>query len=259
MKTLYFDCRSGISGDMVLEALIALQEKPDEARTAIAAIRKEIEVAALILRHQPHHHGHDHSHENHDHTHPHTHDHAHTAQDSTHFHRSYHDVKHIIADACADPAVQEIARSIYAVIAAAESSVHESSLEELHFHEVGRNQAIGNILGAAWCVNNLQADSILCSEIYDGHGTVQCAHGVIPVPVPAVMAMRKNCSLSFREADVEGEMVTPSGLSILIGIGAQTGAPSGRLLKAVTANGTRAFSGHEGLTVSIYESHENAI
>ena len=272
MKTIYLNCENGISGDMVLNALADLTEDP-------AAVRANIErVAALVEEkgsgaheheelgihsHEHHHehdhhgHAHEHHHEHHHHDHghghhhEHDHDHAHGHGDPSH--RSYREVMEIISFVPVSSRIKTVAEQIYAVIAKAESTVHGDPLETLHFHEVGRNQAIANAMGVAVCMDALRPDEVIVSEICDGCGTVQCAHGVLNVPVPAVKAMLDNCDLAYRQTEHEGEMVTPSGLAMVLGIGAKTGPkPEGALIRSSEAKGARSFTDH-GLIAELYE------
>ena len=234
MKTLYIDCTNGVSGDMVLKALSDLAG---------------IEGESAPLEHV-HHHGHHH----HDHEHNHEHSHG----------RSYEDVKAIIDGQEQYTAkAREIAQSIYAVIAKAEAGVHGMTLETVHFHEVGRDQAIQNALGIGAAVDVISPDRILVSKINDGKGFVDCAHGRIPVPVPAVQAMMDECGKTYPAlkfdtcADVDTEMVTPSGLAAVIGIGAVPAERGmmfmeGSITGETEAMGTRD-TGRGGLRVYVIE------
>ena len=231
MKRIYLNCENGISGDMVLNALIDLNEDPQ-------AVRSEIHrISHLIGAPHEHHHEHNHDHDEHVHE---------------HFHRSYSDVKNIIESLDVSSDVKAVAQQIYAVIAKAESTVHGDSLDELHFHEVGRDQAIANVVGVAVCLNELKTDEVIVSDICDGHGTVKCAHGVLNVPVPAVKAMLDECDLTYRQTEHEGEMVTPSGLAMVIGCGAVTGdKPEGIPVRTAEAFGGRR-TGEHGLIAELY-------
>ena len=234
MKRIYLNCENGISGDMVLNALIDLNEDPQ-------AVRSEIHrISHLIGAPHEHHHEHNHDHDEHVHE---------------HFHRSYSDVKNIIDSLDVSSDVKAVAQQIYAVVAKAESTVHGDSLDELHFHEVGRDQAIANVVGVAVCLNELktdEVDEVIVSDICDGHGTVKCAHGVLNVPVPAVKAMLDDCDLTYRQTEHEGEMVTPSGLAMVIGCGAVTGdKPEGIPVRTAEAFGGRR-TGEHGLIAELY-------
>ena len=231
MKRIYLNCENGISGDMVLNALIDLNEDPQ-------AVRSEIHrISHLIGAPHEHHHEHNYDHDEHVHE---------------HFHRSYSDVKNIIDSLDVSSDVKAVAQQIYAVVAKAESTVHGDSLDELHFHEVGRDQAIANVVGVAVCLNELKTDEVIVSDICDGHGTVKCAHGVLNVPVPAVKAMLDDCDLTYRQTEHEGEMVTPSGLAMVIGCGAVTGdKPEGIPVRTAEAFGGRR-TGEHGLIAELY-------
>ncbi len=219
---LYFDCTSGISGDMILKTLLDLGGRKDGA-----------DVLKLP---------HEHSHDGDEHHHSH------------HSHRSHKEIKELIEKSALSQPVKDTALSIYRVIAEAEAKVHESDVENVHFHEVGRNQAVKNIVGVAAALQSLGIDEIFCSEIHDGKGFIQCSHGTIPVPVPAVMAMRENCDYVFVTDDIETEMVTPSGLGILMGIGAKytEKMPQGKIVDTAVAKGGRD-TGKEGLKASLIE------
>lgn len=212
---LYFDCTSGISSDMILNALTRMGGDGVWA--------KQLEIPENSHNEDGHH------------------------------HRSYKEVKEIIENSMMPDKVRETVYAIYDVIAKAEAKVHGTDVENVHFHEVGRDQAIRNIVGVAGAVNSLFIDEIYCSEIHDGKGTIQCSHGEIPVPVPAVQAMMEDCDYKFvTDEDVNTEMVTPSGLAILMGIGAQyvPEMPEGILLQKVTAKGGRD-TGKDGLKVCL--------
>lgn len=245
MKTIYFNCENGVSGDMVLNALADLCDDP-------AAVRANIErVTALIEEKGSGAHAHEelgiHSHGHHGHEHGHEHGHG-----GDQFHRSYREVMEIISAVPVSSRVKTIAEQIYAVIAKAESAVHGDPLDKLHFHEVGRNQAIANAMGVAICMDVLRPERVFASDVCDGHGTVQCAHGVLEVPVPAVKAMLDDCPLVYKQTEHEGEMVTPSGLAMLLGIGTVHGSkPEGTPTKQVEAKGARTV-GH-GLIAELYE------
>lgn len=215
MKILYFDCTNGISGDMLLRAMAEL-----------SGIKNRIDEAVKNER------LHDHGGCGHDdepgcgHGHAHGHDHGHA-----HGHgrgRSWLKVRQLIEHSGFSEAARETALCIYGNIAGAEAEVHGETLETIHFHEVGRDEAIKNTLGTGMALEAVGPDMVLTSPIYDGKGTIVCSHGEIPVPVPAVMALRAKCAYDFRRADVNTEMVTPSGLAGLMGIGA---VPSDKTLQ----------------------------
>lgn len=237
MRTLYIDCSNGVSGDMLLAALQELAgDEPagDEPGGAVLA---------------------DHNTAGH------------------HTHRSLQNVRKIIDMSEESDAAKGIALKIYEVIAAAEAKVHGETIDTVHFHEVGRDRAIANALGIGRAIEALglaaganqaeDAGRIIVSDICDGKGFVDCAHGRIPVPVPAVQAMMEECGRKYPAfrfktcPEVETEMVTPSGLAGIIGMGA---APAGEgmvfmegtIIAAAEAEGTRK-TGRGGLRAFLIE------
>ncbi len=242
---LYFDCTSGISSDMVLNALIQLGGDTGAA----AGLEIPHDYHSQAGHSSPHYHaGHDarHHHGGCDHE---------QEASGQHSHRSHKDIQEIIDNSRMPQAVKDTMKSIYQVIAQAEAKVHESDIENVHFHEVGRDEAIRNMAGIAAAIESLGIQDIYCSEIHDGKGFIACSHGTIPVPVPAVMAMRENCDYVFITEGIETEMVTPSGLGILMGLGAKhtETMPSGEIIKTAVAKGGRD-TGKEGLKASLIES-----
>jgi uncharacterized protein (DUF111 family) len=152
--------------------------------------------------------------------HPHTHGHLHHHRG----HRSYRSIREMIEKSGLCGNAGKIAHDIFAVIAGAEAVVHGVPPEEVVFHELGRTDSIIDIAGTAICVDRLQAGGgleILCSPLHDGKGFIDCDHGRIPVPVPAVRELLKGSGLKLVQEDVNTELVTPSGLGILKGLGAR--------------------------------------
>ena len=199
---------------------------------------------------------HSHDHHIHDHDHHDGHLRAHG--------RSWLKVRKLIDHSSFSNDAKQIALNIYQNIAAAEASVHGETLETIHFHEVGRDEAIKNALGIGMALEAIQPDEIMTSSIYDGKGTVVCSHGEIPVPVPAVMALRTKCTYTFETADVDMEMVTPSGLASLMGIKAKPAVktlqqfledPRVTLIAETEAKGSRN-TGRDGLRVYLLDRRD---
>ena len=161
-----------------------------------------------------HGHGHHHDHEHHhDHDHGHHHDHHHHGHD--HVHRSLGDVVDIINAAEMSDGARELAIKVFTIVAKAESAVHGRSLEEVHFHEVGAIDSIVDIIAAAVCYDDIVSSNdvtgTVITKLVDGTGTVRCQHGVLPVPVPAVLKIAEQTGVPLGIENRKGEYVTPTG------------------------------------------------
>jgi uncharacterized protein (TIGR00299 family) protein len=128
-------------------------------------------------------------------------------------HRSLTDVEGIIDGADLDPTVSFMAKTVFRTLAEAEAEVHGETAETVHFHEVGAVDAIVDIVGACSALDQLGVAEIVCSPLPMGSGTVDCAHGTMPLPAPAVAAMLTG--VPVHPAGVEGETVTPTGAALV--------------------------------------------
>ncbi len=174
-----------------------------------------------------HDHGHDHHHERgHGHGHPHesgshshSHDHeAHHHHDHGHMHshqphRGLQEISNIISKSGLPQQVIDDAIAVFKLLAVAEAKVHGSTLEEVHFHEVGALDCIVDIVSASLAFRQLEVDEVWCSPVHVGSGTVRCAHGVLPVPAPATMELLQGVPIYSTE--VKGELVTPTGAALI--------------------------------------------
>jgi len=256
-NTLYLECYSGISGDMTVAALLDLgadREVLEKALKTLPVEGFEIKISrvkksgldvcdfSVILDkehenhdhdmeylHGSHKHGeeehtheedeaHQHSHihlheKSHDHGHVHLHEHSHH-----HEHRNLSGILHIISHADITPRAKEIAERIFTILAEAEAKAHGTELDKVHFHEVGAVDSIVDIVAAAVCLDNLNITDVIVTELCEGHGFVRCQHGIIPVPVPAVVNIAEKYKLSLRITDTEGELVTPTGAAIIAAV-----------------------------------------
>jgi len=128
-------------------------------------------------------------------------------------HRNLADVEGVIAAADISESVRLMAKGVFRTLAEAEAEVHGSTVEEVHFHEVGAVDAIVDIIGACIALDELAVDEIVCSSLPMGSGTVDCAHGTLPLPAPAVAAMLPG--VPVHPAGVSGETVTPTGAALV--------------------------------------------
>jgi pyridinium-3,5-bisthiocarboxylic acid mononucleotide nickel chelatase len=254
-KILYFDCFSGISGDMAIAALLDLGIDQD---AFLAELKKlnidefEVEIKPGLKKgisgtdftvhlkdeththdhsheeaHHPHDdHAHNHDHPHHDH-HPHgLHHHVHAQQpEKPHDHahsRNLHDIYQVIDKSELSDSVKEMSKKIFMEVAVAEAKIHAKTIDEVHFHEVGAVDSIVDIIGAAICIEMLKVDEIQCSEINLGSGFVHCEHGVFPVPAPATLEILKGVPVYSKNA--KKELTTPTGAAILKAVCSEYGA-----------------------------------
>ena len=161
-----------------------------------------------------HHHDHDHEHHHdHEHGHPHDHEHEHHHHHD-HVHRNIGDIFAIIDQSKISDRAKQTAKDIFRIIAAAESKAHGIAEDQVHFHEVGAVDSIVDIVSAAICLDNLDITEAVVSDLYEGCGYVHCQHGLMPVPVPAVVNIAADNALRLRLTQTRGEMITPTGAAI---------------------------------------------
>ena len=226
MKTLYFDCSSGISGNMTLGALLEIVGDENYLLEELKKLNVDgykIEISKqvkngitgtyvdVILEHEHHHQDHEHEHEhNHNPEHDHGHEHHHH-----HEHRNLYDVNNIIDNSSLDENIKALAKRIFLRVAKAESKVHNKPLDEVHFHEVGAIDSIVDIVGTAILINKINPDKVIASVVNDGYGFIECAHGTMAVPVPATSEIFAASNVKFRQIDIDTELVTPTGAAII--------------------------------------------
>ncbi|WP_132059426.1 nickel pincer cofactor biosynthesis protein LarC [Halorussus amylolyticus] len=162
-------------------------------------------------------HSHGHTHDDHDHHHAHSHDHSHshTHAEGSGALRTYPEVVEIVESMDLPERVEADALAIFERLGEAESSVHGTDLESTHFHEVGADDAIADVVGATLLVDDLATDRIVTTPLATGGGEVEMSHGVYPVPTPATVEIAERADWSLRGGPVEAELLTPTGAAIL--------------------------------------------
>lgn len=215
MKAIYLDCFSGISGNMLLGAFlqagVSLAFLASELRKLpwgrefeiVAEPVKKQGIAASYVRVLPVEEAHEH-HDHHD-------DHEHGAHH--HVHRTMADIRRMIDASSLSSAVKARSLSIFGVLAEAEGRVHGKPAEEVAFHEVGAVDSIVDIVGTAICLDYLGVEKVFASRVNTGSGFVHCAHGVMPVPAPAVAELLR--AWPSYHAGAEKELTTPTGAAVL--------------------------------------------
>lgn len=206
MKVLYYDCFSGISGDMNLAAMIDLGVEKEYLINELKKLglneyeikvskdnRKGISgtrVNVILGTESDNHH--------------------------QHCHRSLKDIISIINSSKLNDKVKKLSIDIFMKVALAEAKVHNVPINEVHFHEVGAVDSIVDIVGAAICIDYLKADKIMSSKVEIGGGFVKCAHGILPVPAPATAEILKD--IPIKSGKIFFEATTPTGAAILAAV-----------------------------------------
>jgi pyridinium-3,5-bisthiocarboxylic acid mononucleotide nickel chelatase len=197
MKTLYFDCFAGASGDMILGAAVAAGVDPNYLREQLTLLRVDgfsvnfetVNRSGLSATY------------------------ARVETAHEHKHRHLADIKQIIEGSDLSENVKQLAVKIFTRLAEAEARVHNGPVDHVHFHEVGALDAIVDVVGAAICFDYLRIDRFVCSPLHVGSGMVQMAHGRFPIPPPAVAELLRG--VPFYSSDIKGELLTPTGAAII--------------------------------------------
>ena len=213
MKILYFDCYSGAAGDMILGSLLDLGL---EQNTWLKSIRGlsvsgfEVKFDRVVR------HGIAAQKVN-----------VHITEEQPHRHLK--DLKKIIGNSVFPDAVKQNVIRIFTRLAEAEAHVHDTTIDKIHFHEVGAVDAIVDILGTCLAIDTLGVDKIYCSPVGLGRGVSKCEHGPMPLPPPATLEILKGCPVHMHEVDTE--LCTPTGAAILSSLASFTPPPEIYLLK----------------------------
>jgi uncharacterized protein (TIGR00299 family) protein len=208
MTVLYYDCFSGISGDMNLGALVDLGVDPEYLKSELKKLKLEnfkvefntdqrkgitgTKAHVLIMEKKGK---------------------SKTDHDQHHNSRNLNDIKKIINQSSLNDFVKAKSLDIFQRVAEAEAKIHDKSIDEIHFHEVGAIDSIVDIVGAAICIDYLKPDEIISSSVEVGGGFVKCEHGIFPVPAPATAEILKN--IPIKSGAVQSETTTPTGAAIL--------------------------------------------
>lgn len=198
MKVAYFDCFSGVAGDMILGALLDLGVDVDFFKEEISKLgifgysidvekieKNNVSASDVYI----------------------------TVNEDEQHHRSFKDIKKIIDDSSLDSDVKDLSKKIFYNLAVAEGKVHNTPVDDVHFHEVGAVDSIIDIVGSVICLKKLDIDQVFCSSLPLGSGSTTCSHGVIPIPAPATVELIKD--IPTYQSKASHEMVTPTGASIV--------------------------------------------
>lgn len=293
MASLYFDCTSGISGDMIVAALLdagadkdalqtALDSIPaDGFKTQITSVTKNGIAACdfdVILENENHDHDmiflfgenlesekidaglshhHEHSHEHGEHFHARDENHSHEihhGHSHHHRHRGIAEIFKIIEQTKMTESAKNLAKKTFDILADAESVAHAKPKSEVHFHEVGALDSIVDIISAAVCFDSLKVERVFSTPLTEGIGTIRCAHGILSVPVPAVANILASHFIPLHIKNERGEFVTPTGAAFLAAIAPQFSMPKNFTIKKIgTGAGKRTYENPSLLRVFLIE------
>lgn len=198
-KILYFDCLSGISGDMAIGALLDLGVDRDKFTGELNKLNlsgytlslekgKKNGITGVDVK-------------------------VFLDQQENHHHRNLQVIEDLIDESELNEAVKTLSKKIFREVAIAEAKIHDLHVEEVHFHEVGAIDSIVDIVGVSILIDMLQPDCIFCSPLHVGTGFVKCDHGMIPVPAPATLEILNG--VPIYSTGIRSELVTPTGAAIV--------------------------------------------
>jgi len=207
MKIAYFDCFSGASGDMILGSLIdaglsagRLREELKKLRIPTVHLRAKkvlkggISGTQVIVE----------------------------GKSEKRSHRNLKEILKIVERSGVEVEVKDKSEEIFKRIASVEAKIHQTSMGEVHFHELGGLDSIVDIVGAVWGIRQLGIEKIYVSKVNVGAGFVKCAHGILPVPAPATLSLMEGKPIY--SSGVERELLTPTGAAILTALGSEFGS-----------------------------------
>ncbi len=248
MKTLYLDIFSGLSGDMMVGALLdlgvdfhRLEHELEELglegfhlhvwrgeRAHIAGTKFDVHLGHEHHEHHEHQHRHGHQHQAHQHQaerlhgdEPEEHAHAHGPTGEDHDHdereaaRTFADIRELIHRSALSDWVKQKAVAVFQRVAVAEGKIHGQKPEEVHFHEVGAVDSIIDIVGSCLALDWLGRPRVLAGPVVEGSGWIQCAHGRFPLPAPATLEILAARRIPISQCDEPQELLTPTGAALL--------------------------------------------
>ena len=236
MKLLYWDTFAGISGDMALGSLIALGADPEiivhqlqsigltefsldvhlRQVHGIQATDINVMIPTKISEH------------------PHKHN-----QEFHQFSRHLPDIQKMIQSGDLSERSRKNAHQVFNVLAEAEANVHGTTINEVHFHEVGAVDSLVDIVGTCIALDMLDIESVKVSTLPWSHGFVKCAHGTLPLPAPAALMLLKG--YKFRESGIIGELITPTGAALVRALAEQSTFPEMKLLDVGYGSGKNDY------------------
>lgn len=250
MKILYWDTFAGISGDMALGSLIALGADPEKIVDQLHSIgltefvldvrsrqvhgiqATDIDVAISennrsenpLEQHDPELAQDQEPHKEHNHV---------------QHHRHLPDIQKMILSGNLSEQSQKNALQVFNVLAEAEAHVHGTTVDQVHFHEVGAVDSLVDIVGTCIALDLLDIDTIRVSTLPWSHGFVHCGHGTLPLPAPATLMLLRG--FRFQESGVTGELITPTGAALIRALAQQSAFPEMTLLNVGYGSGKNDY------------------
>ncbi len=274
MRIAYLECFSGMSGDMFLGALVDAGVPSGVLEETVAAlgVGAKLEISRVVRsgisatkvdvyvdgekdlpreeyweRQEEHPHSHEHRglhHEHQEHLHSHPGENSRAGAPAPHGHsRGLSEIREIISAASISEPAKKKAIATFEALGRAEAKIHNTSIESVHFHEVGAVDAMVDIVCAAVGAQALAVDEIICSPLNVGGGMVKCAHGTFPVPAPATLELLRDAPVY--SSGLQAELVTPTGAAIVKTLAVRFAAfPEMKIEKSGYGAGSRDFPGH---------------
>lgn len=272
-KHLHFNCFSGAGGDMVLSALVDLGadkhaiahelctlnigvshiEFSDVMRSGVRGVHLKITESgesntdSVTLNHSTQHehpHTHHGTHSAHSHASSPTHNHSHSHGS----HRYLNDMLEIIKRCTAGENVKKRASHILQMLAEAEGRIHAKPVDQIHFHEISGVDTIVDVLGSCLALEMLGVDSISASLVTVGRGMMHCAHGHFPVPAPATLEILAKATIPYKQGNIDGELLTPTGAALLAAMVGDFGSsPAMRPERTGYGAGSNEYDNHPNL------------
>ena len=263
-KTLYLECYSGISGDMTVAALLDLGADKNVLLKSIESLKltgykikisdvvksgiKACDFDVVLDEH----------HENHDHDMEYLHGDKKEEHHHHHEHRHYTDIIDIINNSEISDNAKNISLKIFDVLAESEAKAHNVPKADVAFHEVGAVDSIIDIVSVGVCMDNLGITDVIVPVLYEGKGFVRCQHGMLPVPVPAVLNIVSKYGIKLNITDFNGEFVTPTGAAIVGALcTSQTLPQNFKIVNTGIGAGKRNYEKSSLLRAMIIETDKN--
>lgn len=229
MSVAFFDCFSGIAGDMILGALIDLGLDSNYLKKELKKVGisgYEFDVKKVEKNHIT---GTD----------------VYVIVKEKQHHRSLTDIKNLIDNSKLDKEIKKLSKQIFLRLAKAESKIHNVDIDEVHFHEVGAIDSIIDIVGTAIGLKKLQIKEVFSSNLPLGKGFVKCSHGIIPIPAPATVQLLKD--VPVYQTNANHEMVTPTGAAVITTISHSFGKMPPMKIKKIGYGAGKIESEYPGL------------